>query len=302
MAIVLTLIGSMVSVGIAAAPGNPTQASDNEGVYDAAAAHYRAGRYVDALETFRRLADVGDPRAQTILGIMYSFGEGTPRDLAQAQSWYEKAANANYPPALFGLGLLYSDGGEIPQDLERAQLWLSRAARLGHRAALERLRVVDPKAYAKVLASLPQLSPLPSREDLLQRSSRRHRPRASAGTRPVPARPEVQPSAPTQHGVSGQSAVYVQLVASSDEQRVVAYGRTLAAAHPDWFNQLDQRVERARISDRGTIVSSRESESAPDTKPWFRLQIGPFVNSSASLSFRKSIIAAEITGQCFLPR
>ena len=50
---------------------------------DAATARER-GDYSTALRLFRLLAEKGDPRAQSNLGVMYAKGEGVPQNYAEA--------------------------------------------------------------------------------------------------------------------------------------------------------------------------------------------------------------------------
>jgi TPR repeat protein len=57
-----------------------------------AAAAYDKGDYATALRLWQPLAEQGDVRAQTNLGLMFYTGQGVPQDLAVAVTWYRKAA------------------------------------------------------------------------------------------------------------------------------------------------------------------------------------------------------------------
>ena len=57
-----------------------------------AAAAYDKGDYATALRLWRPLAEQGDVRAQTNLGLMFYTGQGVPQDRAVAVTWYRKAA------------------------------------------------------------------------------------------------------------------------------------------------------------------------------------------------------------------
>jgi hypothetical protein len=63
------------------------------GPLDDAQAAYNRGDYATALQLIRPLADQGDARAQSILGLMYESGRGVPQDYAEAVKWYRKAAD-----------------------------------------------------------------------------------------------------------------------------------------------------------------------------------------------------------------
>ncbi len=49
------------------------------------------GKYETALKEFRLLAEQGHTEAQMNLGIMYSQGQGVPKDDVQAYGWYTLA-------------------------------------------------------------------------------------------------------------------------------------------------------------------------------------------------------------------
>ena len=85
-----------------------------------------------AAEWYGRLAKLGDPRAQTSLGLMYARGYGVTKNLAEAQRWWNFAAIQNDPGAQFNLGLTYATGQGAAVDHERAARWYREAARRGH--------------------------------------------------------------------------------------------------------------------------------------------------------------------------
>jgi len=53
---------------------------------------YNRGDYVPALKLFRPLAQTGNAKAQSILGVMYHRGEGVSRSSARAFMWFSLAA------------------------------------------------------------------------------------------------------------------------------------------------------------------------------------------------------------------
>jgi len=84
-----------------------------------------------AADACRRLAEQGDARAQSVLGVLYAYGEGVPQDLAEAAKWYRKAADQGNAKAQYHLGLMYAKGRSVPQDLVQALMWLDLAAAQG---------------------------------------------------------------------------------------------------------------------------------------------------------------------------
>ena len=62
--------------------------------FDQGAALYRDQNYAAALPIFLALAKQGDVQAQTVLAMMFRYGEGTPVDSETALSVYRLAAEA----------------------------------------------------------------------------------------------------------------------------------------------------------------------------------------------------------------
>ncbi len=95
---------------------------------EAAYAAYQKGDYPIALRHLRPLADEGDARAQSILGLMYAEGRGVPQDYAEAVRWYRLAADHGHAQAQYNLGLSYAKGEGVPQDYLSAHIWFNLAA------------------------------------------------------------------------------------------------------------------------------------------------------------------------------
>ena len=60
------------------------------GIQEGAEAYLR-GDYATALREFRSLAEQGDARSMSWLGIMYREGRGVPQDYVQAHKWFNLA-------------------------------------------------------------------------------------------------------------------------------------------------------------------------------------------------------------------
>ncbi len=88
---------------------------------------YAAQNYVLAAPIFQSLADQGDPRAQTYLGVMYLRGEGVPQSFDFAIRWLRVASETGFPTAQYFLGLMYDKGQGVPQDFVLAHAWLNLA-------------------------------------------------------------------------------------------------------------------------------------------------------------------------------
>jgi hypothetical protein len=114
-----TVIGAAQTLGLA------------RGTADAAYHAYQEGRYPAALRLARQLADEGDARAQSMLGLLYYHGQGVQQDFAAAATWFRKAADQDDAPAQSHLGVMYFEGQGVPQDKAQAVKWFRRAADLG---------------------------------------------------------------------------------------------------------------------------------------------------------------------------
>lgn len=88
---------------------------------------YREGDYQTAIPVFARLAKLGHPVAEWLMGNVYYAGQGVPQDYRQALIWFEKAANQGYMPAYAPTATLYETGKGTPVDTGRAYLWYNIA-------------------------------------------------------------------------------------------------------------------------------------------------------------------------------
>lgn len=83
------------------------------------------------VSTMISLADDGDVKAQYIVGLMYSNGEGVIQDYFQAAKWYKKAAEKGLASAQSMLGIMYRSGTGVPQNYDQALEWCRKAAEQG---------------------------------------------------------------------------------------------------------------------------------------------------------------------------
>ncbi len=96
---------------------------------------YESGDFASAASQFELLAELGDPRAQYTLAVMYANGQGVDQDDEQAVGLYRMAADQGHAAAQNDLGLMYANGRGVPAD-EMLALGLYRlAADQGHGAA-----------------------------------------------------------------------------------------------------------------------------------------------------------------------
>ena len=77
------------------------------------------------------------------LGVLHNEGKGTPRDAAQALEWFRRAAELGLADAELELGILRAIGPEgVEQDAVQAYMWFFIAAARGdERGAQHRNRL-----------------------------------------------------------------------------------------------------------------------------------------------------------------
>ncbi len=99
----------------------------------------KKGDYQTALREWAPLAEQGDARAQSLMGLLYANGLGVPQDEAQAVQWTRKAADQGLDEAQNNLGVMYEKGLGVPRDDAEAVQWYRKAAEQGHAKAQNNL-------------------------------------------------------------------------------------------------------------------------------------------------------------------
>jgi TPR repeat protein len=85
-------------------------------------------------------ANAGDAKSQFLVGSAYYMGESVQWDLAQAETWYRKAAENGDSTAQFALGWAYLWGSfGIAEDHNQAMVWFRKAAE--HTSSIEMNKV-----------------------------------------------------------------------------------------------------------------------------------------------------------------
>lgn len=83
-----------------------------------------------SFDEMKAKANKGDAEAQLWLGNFY-----VGRDMFEAVSWWQAAAEQGSPEAQYNLGVAYKRGGVLPQDDAKAEEWWTKAADGGHAGA-----------------------------------------------------------------------------------------------------------------------------------------------------------------------
>ena len=279
-----------------------------QALFDKGANAYKRGDYETALAVFRPLAENGDPKAQSILALMYSYGEGVPVDFTEAARWYRRAAEQNSNVAQYNLGMLYAEGKGVPQDTDEAIFWLTKAADGGHFRARNELARLDAGAYSALDSpaqdsleapptvateaeprsvvltkreptrrSKPPVTTSPTTKVVMASAPQARSPEpvnnhtaapASKAPESEPAPTTVAPAAPAARAAPAGAAYRVQLAASRSEENIRRDWSSYQQRYGDIFAGLDGSVERAEVGEEKTV--------------WYRLRVGPFASAASA--------------------
>jgi len=102
----------------------------------------------ELVKQFREDADLGYPRAQFNLGVMYANGRGVYKNEVEAVKWYRKAAEQGLANAQFNLGVSYINGVGVPANNVRAYMWWALAKAQGNKNASTNLDIVKEQMTA----------------------------------------------------------------------------------------------------------------------------------------------------------
>jgi len=123
---------------------------------EAAWAAYLGGDFPNAVPVFERLAGIGHPVAQWLMGNVYFFGQGRPRDFARSQKMFESAADQGYFAAYAPTAQMYEQGLGTPQDPSKAYYWYNIAA-AQLRDSIERTDLIKRRETVAALLTPAQI-------------------------------------------------------------------------------------------------------------------------------------------------
>ena len=96
---------------------------------------YSKEDYKTAFKEWRPLAEEGDAKSQTNLGILYFNGRGVLKDYKKAFAWLKKAAEQGEAEAQYILGEIYIEGKVAAKSFKNAKHWLELAYENGFAGA-----------------------------------------------------------------------------------------------------------------------------------------------------------------------
>jgi tetratricopeptide (TPR) repeat protein len=130
-AALIAVAGGLYAVWPSPRPADDGMPAGNAEMLQGAAAFDKKD-YAQAMQLFRKAADMGNSGGMYDIGWFYENGLGVPRDYTQAAAWYRRAADLGNPPAEYCLGVLYANGLGVAEDKTAATVLLRRAADMGY--------------------------------------------------------------------------------------------------------------------------------------------------------------------------
>ncbi|MEZ5299709.1 MAG: hypothetical protein R3F11_03435 [Verrucomicrobiales bacterium] len=101
-----------------------------------ALALYKGGKAEEAAKAFEKLATEGSMEAQFALAMLYDLGHGVPRSVADAETWYQRAANQGHMAAQYNLGELLLRTANTDDGVKRGAAEIEKAAKAGSQRAM----------------------------------------------------------------------------------------------------------------------------------------------------------------------
>ena len=118
--------------------------------------------YSQALNIFRKLANLGYAPAQDKLAWMYQNGWGVQQSHSTAVDWFRKAANQGNTEAMASMGLMYYRGWGVVRNYDTSLEWYSKAAAQGSEVAQRRINSINLlKVNKQIISSIERRNDFP---------------------------------------------------------------------------------------------------------------------------------------------
>ena len=111
--------------------------------YLAGSESFERGDLKTGVPLIRKAAEAEDSGAQMMLGGLYQWGRGVPKDYHKAHKWLSLASDKGWGEAMNNLAMMYRRGTGVPVDYVTALKWL----------LLAQERVLDPPDMVQMLAN-----------------------------------------------------------------------------------------------------------------------------------------------------
>jgi TPR repeat protein len=215
-----------------------------------------------AIRAMRAFASADDPNAMFNLGVLLQQ-RGDPEALAEAETWWRRAAQPDQPTAMFNLGLLLQQRGD-PEALAEAETWYRRAVDHDHPDALFNLGALlqqrgDPEALAEA-------------ETWYRRAAQHHDPDAMVGLGLL------LEDHGTPEAVAEAETWYRRAAQHHDTDAMVGLGLLLEdhgtpdalAEAETWYRRAAQHDHPDAMVNLGVLLQQRGGPDAAEAEIWYR--------------------------------
>ena len=120
-----TIVAVLLTHAAFAASADPGDAEFDLG-YEA----FTSRDFKTTLALWHKAAEMGHPRAQNGLGVLYRDGDAGEPDKKRAAYWFRQSAQNGYAFAMYSLAILVRDGDGVPQNDVEAHMWFDLASTL----------------------------------------------------------------------------------------------------------------------------------------------------------------------------
>ena len=110
--------------------------------YSAGSEAFQKGDLKTAIPLIRKAAEAGDSAAAMMLGGLYQWGQGVPKNYRIAHTWLSLASDQGWGEAMNNLAMMYRRGTGVPVNYVTALKWL----------VLAQERVLEPPDMVQTLA------------------------------------------------------------------------------------------------------------------------------------------------------
>jgi TPR repeat protein len=113
-----------------------SEASNASDELERAKQYMRSSNPGAALPLLREAVRKNSAEAMGLLGNLYAYGSGVPRDQAEAVRWYLKASEGGSITAMREVGFMYQNGSGVTKDYAEALRWYRKSAGAGNAVAM----------------------------------------------------------------------------------------------------------------------------------------------------------------------
>ena len=108
---------------------------------------YKLEDYETAHKLWMPLAEIGNPSAQVLIGLMYNQGHASELDINEAAKWYYLASKQGQTAAKWRLAMLYYHGSGLIQSYQKAAELYHSAAKQGDVYSQKALGIMYSKGF-----------------------------------------------------------------------------------------------------------------------------------------------------------